>query len=109
MEMDSFGLHTSFVACWLSCYANRLGTLTFLPGVSTISHLYPPPRSNKQWLTPFSNNDNSDVRKIAQLALKEKYEFVDCVGEEESTHQHVPQQYVVCSQEQQVWGCSFSV
>lgn len=43
------------------------------------------------------------MRKIAQLALKEKYEFVDCVGEEESTHQHVPQQYVVCPHQQQVW------
>lgn len=44
----------------------------------------------------------TDVRKIAQLALKEQYQFVDCVGEEESTHQHVPQQFTVCRQEQQV-------
>lgn len=44
----------------------------------------------------------TDVRKIAQLALKDQYQFVDCVGEEESTHQHVPQQYTVCGQEQQV-------
>lgn len=46
----------------------------------------------------------TDVRKIAQLALKEQYQFVDCVGEEESTHQHVPQQFTVCGQEQQVTG-----
>ena len=60
-----------------------------------------PDNSRRQTLL-FSATMPRDVRNIAQLALKDRYEFVDCVGEEESTHQHVPQHYSVCKLENQV-------
>jgi hypothetical protein len=35
-----------------------------------------------------------DVRAIAELGMRENYVFVDTVGAEENTHQHVPQVYI---------------
>lgn len=72
----------------------------FRPAIEAILRYMPHSRDRQTLL--FSATMPGDVRKIAQLALKERYEFVDCVGEEESTHQHVPQQYTVCGQDQQV-------
>lgn len=72
----------------------------FRPAIEAILRYLP--SSEKRQTLLFSATMPGDVRKIAQLALKDRYEFVDCVGEEESTHQHVPQQFVVCGQEQQV-------
>lgn len=76
----------------------------FRPAIEAILRYMPDCRSRQTLL--FSATMPQDVRKIAQLALKDQYQFVDCVGEEESTHQHVPQQFTVCGQEQQVrWVC----
>ncbi|CAN0445438.1 unnamed protein product [Hapterophycus canaliculatus] len=72
----------------------------FRPAIEAILRYMPDSRSRQTLL--FSATMPQDVRKIAQLALKDQYQFVDCVGEEESTHQHVPQQFTVCGQEQQV-------
>lgn len=77
----------------------------FRPAIEAILR-YMPDRRDRQTLL-FSATMPGDVRKIAQLALKEKYEFIDCVGKEESTHQHVPQQFVVCAHQQQVCVCVF--
>lgn len=71
----------------------------FRPAIEAILR-YLPDRQRRQTLL-FSATMPADVKKIAQLALKDVYEFVDCVGEEESTHEHVPQQFVVCRQETQ--------
>lgn len=78
----------------------------FRPAIEAILR-YMPGSQRRQTLL-FSATMPGDVRKIAQLALKDVYEFVDCVGEEESTHEHVPQQFVVCSQETQARsdGCA---
>ena len=39
----------------------------------------------------FSATMPGDVQAIASIAMKPSYEMVDCVGEDESTHCHVPQ------------------
>ena len=39
----------------------------------------------------FSATMPGDVQAIASIAMKPSYEVVDCVGEEENTHKHVPQ------------------
>ncbi|CAN0346900.1 unnamed protein product, partial [Laminaria digitata] len=39
----------------------------------------------------FSATMPGDVQAIASIAMRPTYEVVDCVGDEESTHQHVPQ------------------
>lgn len=75
----------------------------FRPAIEAILRNVPG-RERRQTLL-FSATMPADVEKIAQIALKKEYDFVDCVGEEENTHQHVPQQFIVCSQEHQV--CAF--
>lgn len=75
----------------------------FRPAIEAILRNVPG-RERRQTLL-FSATMPADVEKIAQIALKEDYDFVDCVGEEENTHQHVPQEFIVCSQEHQV--CAF--
>ena len=62
---------------------------------------YLPRRERRQTLL-FSATMPTDVEQIARVALKDRYEFVDCVGREENTHQHVPQEFTVCTQENQV-------
>ena len=39
----------------------------------------------------FSATMPGDVQAIASIAMRPTYKVVDCVGAEESTHQHVPQ------------------
>ena len=39
---------------------------------------------------------------MAKLALRTPFEYVDCVGAEENTHQHVPQFYLVHPIEKQI-------
>lgn len=39
----------------------------------------------------FSATMPGDVQAIASIAMRPTYEVVDCVGEEENTHQHVRQ------------------
>lgn len=39
----------------------------------------------------FSATMPGDVQAIASIAMKPNFEVVDCVGEEENTHEHVPQ------------------
>ncbi|CAM9465308.1 unnamed protein product [Heterosigma akashiwo] len=60
-----------------------------------------PPKAGRQSLL-FSATLPRDVQEIAGLGLKPSYELVDCVGEEESTHRHVPQSVLVCSMETQL-------
>lgn len=80
--------------------AKQLLEMGFRPAIEAILRRLPD-RQGRQTLL-FSATMPADVRRIAQLALKDRYEFVDCVGEEESTHQHVPQQFIVCRLEHQV-------
>lgn len=86
-------------SCFFFCFEQLL-EMGFRPAIEAILR-YMPKSAQRQTLL-FSATMPRDVRNIAQLALKDRYEFVDCVGEEESTHQHVPQHYSVCKHENQV-------
>ncbi|CAN0014177.1 unnamed protein product, partial [Phaeothamnion confervicola] len=65
----------------------------FRPAIEAILRRLPD-KSRRQTLL-FSATMPSDVRSIADAALRPSYRFVDCVGAEESTHQHVAQRYVI--------------
>ena len=82
------------------CCFEQLLEMGFRPAIEAILRYMP--KSQQRQTLLFSATMPKDVRNIAQLALKDRYEFVDCVGEEESTHQHVPQHYSVCKHENQV-------
>ena len=43
----------------------------------------------------------SDVRGIAGVGMRDEYAYIDTVGEEENTHQHVPQHVLVTTKEAQ--------
>lgn len=65
-----------------------------------------PPKHTRQTLL-FSATMPKDVRAIAELGMREDYKFIDTVGKEENTHQHVPQHYLITSKEAQareLWG-----
>lgn len=78
----------------------QLLEMGFRPAIEAILRCLPDPTQRQTLL--FSATMPSDVHKIASLALKHEYDYVDCVGAEESTHEHVPQQYVVCELAHQV-------
>ena len=59
-----------------------------------------PPKDSRQTLL-FSATMPSDVRGIAGLGMRANYAIVDTVGQEENTHQHVPQHVLVTSKEAQ--------
>ncbi|CAM9673398.1 unnamed protein product, partial [Ascophyllum nodosum] len=80
--------------------ADQLLEMGFRPAIEAIMN-YLPRRERRQTLL-FSATMPTDVEQIARVALKDRYEFVDCVGREENTHQHVPQEFTVCTQENQV-------
>ncbi|CAM9901402.1 unnamed protein product, partial [Scytosiphon promiscuus] len=100
-HLDNYGLASAMqgLSHLIFDEADQLLEMGFRPAIEAILRYMPDCRSRQTLL--FSATMPQDVRKIAQLALKDQYQFVDCVGEEESTHQHVPQQFTVCGQEQQ--------
>ena len=49
-----------------------------------------------------------DVRAIAEIGLRKDYVFLDTVGADENTHQHVPQHYLITTKESQVFFFLFS-
>jgi len=54
-----------------------------------------PPKEKRQGLL-FSATLPADVKAITRLALRDNHSFVDCIGQEEQTHDHVPQHILVC-------------
>ena len=80
--------------------ADQLLDMGFRPAIEkTLKNLAP--KETRQTLL-FSATMPADVSKIASMAMRDgASEFVDTVGEEESTHQHVEQRVVLSSMEQQ--------
>jgi ATP-dependent RNA helicase MSS116 len=75
--------------------ADQLLDMGFRPAImEMLSRL--PPKETRQTLL-FSATMPNDVRAIASLGMRPNYAFVDTVGTEENTHQHVPQQYIITS------------
>ena len=79
--------------------ADQLLDMGFRPAITLmLSKL--PHKSSRQTLL-FSATMPKDVRSIAELAMRADYAIIDTVGEDENTHQHVPQHYLITSKEAQ--------
>eukprot|EP00039_Didymoeca_costata_P002991 m.64366 g.64366 ORF g.64366 m.64366 type:complete len:612 (+) comp11644_c0_seq2:132-1967(+) len=78
--------------------ADRLLDMGFRPEIQRILENLPG-RDTRQTLM-FSATMPEDVQYIAKVAMPGKYEYVDTVGEEENTHQHVQQNVLVCPMDQ---------
>jgi ATP-dependent RNA helicase MSS116 len=59
------------------------------------------PRKEQFQTLVFSATMPEDLRAIIRVAFSEDYRYVDCVGEEQATHHHVPQQSLVVSRTDQ--------
>ena len=76
--------------------ADQLLDMGFRPAIEQILGLLPP-KTTRQTLL-FSATMPPDMLAIAKVALRPKPTFVDTVGEEQNTHEHVPQQCLVVEQ-----------
>lgn len=75
--------------------ADQLFEMGFMPEIRRILDKLPAPAYRQTLL--FSATMPRDVEKLAEKAMRpDNFVYVDTVGEEENTHQHVPQQFVVC-------------
>lgn len=73
--------------------ADRLLDMGFAEDINTIFEHIPPPSARQTLL--FSATLPNNVQAVAKRALKPAYELIDCVGSQESTHEHVAQSVVV--------------
>lgn len=80
--------------------ADRLLDMGFAPDLKKILQFLPP-TSHRQTLL-FSATMPSDVKNMAKMALQPDYTLVDCVGEGDNTHMHVPQSVLVTPLEEQI-------
>ncbi|KAG5191011.1 P-loop containing nucleoside triphosphate hydrolase protein, partial [Tribonema minus] len=77
--------------------ADQLLEMGFRPAIEAALRNLPPPSARQTLL--FSATMPQDVRAISRIAMRPDFELVDTVGEEESTHEHVPQSAVVTTME----------
>ena len=69
--------------------ADQLLEMGFQPEIRKMLTFLPAKQTRQTLLFSATMPDN--VQKIAEMALRTPYEFVDCVGKEQNTHEHVPQ------------------
>ncbi|CAN0122636.1 unnamed protein product [Ectocarpus sp. 13 AM-2016] len=81
--------------------ADQLLEMGFRPAIENILRNLQASKASRQTLM-FSATMPGDVQAIASIAMKPSYEVVDCVGEEENTHQHVPQKFAVVPMAEQI-------
>jgi ATP-dependent RNA helicase MSS116 len=79
--------------------ADQLLDQGFRPAITKMLGMLPP-KTTRQCLL-FSATMPADVVSMAKFALRDQYKEVDCVGKEQSTHQHISQQVIVHSIETQ--------
>ena len=79
--------------------ADQLLDMGFRPAIETMLR-WLPPKETRQTLM-FSATMPKDVKGIAKIAMRDanSFAFVDTVGAEQSTHQHVTQRVTVTSME----------
>lgn len=80
--------------------ADQLLDMGFADEIASILRLLPP-KATRQTLL-FSATMPADVQRMANQAMKTKYEFIDCVGKEENTHATVSQSLLVVKLEEQM-------
>ncbi|CAN0196110.1 unnamed protein product, partial [Ectocarpus sp. 12 AP-2014] len=81
--------------------ADQLLEMGFRPAIENILRNLQASKASRQTLM-FSATMPGDVQAIASIAMKPSYEVVDCVGQEENTHQHVPQKFAVVPMAEQI-------
>jgi len=79
--------------CLIFDEADQLLEMGFRPEIRKILSILPS-KSTRQTLL-FSATMPKDVMGIARFALRDKFEHVDCVGEDTDTHKRIPQSYTV--------------
>eukprot|EP00163_Fabomonas_tropica_P017988 TRINITY_DN31_c5_g1_i1.p1 TRINITY_DN31_c5_g1~~TRINITY_DN31_c5_g1_i1.p1 ORF type:complete len:585 (-),score=130.05 TRINITY_DN31_c5_g1_i1:305-1798(-) len=80
--------------------ADQLLDMGFRPDITRILS-YLPPATDRQTLL-FSATMPEDLKSIVRVALQPQYHYIDCVGEDDHTHQHVPQEFTVVPMEVQI-------
>jgi len=80
--------------------ADQLLEMGFRPAITRLLQMLPPKQQRQTVL--FSATMPQDITQMAEFALRSGYQLVDCVGEEENTHQHVPQEYLVSTLQNQI-------
>eukprot|EP00752_Nemacystus_decipiens_P004212 g3849.t1 len=81
--------------------ADQLLEMGFRPAIESILRNLKQSKVSRQTLM-FSATMPGDVQAIASIAMKPSYEVVDCVGEEENTHEHVPQKFAIVPLAEQI-------
>ena len=85
--------------------ADQLLEMGFRPAITQMLNMLPPKQTRQTLL--FSATMPADIMGIARFALRESFEHIDCVGEEQSTHQHVAQSVLVHPLETQIVELAF--
>ena len=79
--------------CLIFDEADQMLEMGFRPAITKMLTMLPSKNTRQTLL--FSATMPKSILGIAQFALRTKYDAIDCVGEEQSTHERVPQVCIV--------------
>lgn len=79
-----------FVSCIFDVFRDASDISTHEPSLFVLCSVMVARQADRQTVL-FSATMPGDVQAIASVAMRPSYEVVDCVGEEENTHEHVTQ------------------
>jgi len=100
LENEGLAARLKGMRCLVFDEADQLLDMGFRPAINKMLSMLPPPAKRQTLL--FSATMPKNVESMAKLAMKDDFTFIDTVGEEESTHQHVPQSLVTCTTKTQM-------
>ena len=105
--LENHGLQQQMKALSVMVFdeADQLLEMGFRPAITQMLNMLPPKQTRQTLL--FSATMPADIMGIARFALRESFEHIDCVGEEQSTHQHVAQSVLVHPLETQIVELAF--
>ena len=105
--LENHGLQSQMKALSVMVFdeADQLLEMGFRPAITQMLNMLPPKQTRQTLL--FSATMPADIMGIARFALRESFEHIDCVGEDQSTHQHVAQTVLVHPLETQIVELAF--